>query len=137
MAFLLLRGWQSSGYSHMLSPCTEHTHFSPPEETEGKKRVLTFSRVLVKSFGFTWSRFPRMGRGAGPGGIFPFPDLIFHLATLSRQTTQTRRTTDAAPSSSIFQVEESLRGSGGIELGCPNLSLYTEEICSVRSTSRF
>lgn len=108
MAFLLLWGWQSSGYSQTFSPCTEHTHFSPREETEGKKGVRTFSRVLAKSFGCTCSRFPRMGRGAGPGGIFPFPDRIFHLAKLSRQITQTRRTADAAPRSSIFQVEESL-----------------------------
>lgn len=102
MAFLLLWDCCSSSYGHRLSPRTGPTHFLPTEESKrGEESGLTFSRVWAKFFGFTCSTLPRTGRGAGPGGIFPFPDLPLHAAKESRQATQTRRTTVAAPRSSI------------------------------------
>lgn len=108
----------ATGWPHAQVP-----HIPHPQQKE-RRSSLTFCRVLAKLLGFTCSRFPRMGRGAGPGGIFPFPDLPFHAAKESRQAMQTKRTTVAPPRSSIFFC-----GSGGSDSGCQNLSLYTNGLC--------
>lgn len=95
------------------------THRGKSEESG-----LTFWRVLAKFFGFTCSTLPRMGMGAGPGGIFPFPDLHLHDAKESRQAMQTRRTTVAAPRSMLC-----FWSSGGRYSSCWSPCLYTKELC--------
>lgn len=125
MTFLLLWDYRPSSYGHRLSPCAGPTHFLSTEESKREEESgLTFSRLLAKFFGFTCSMLPRMGRGANPGGIFPLPDLSLHAEKGSRQAMQPRRTTVAAPSSSIC-----FRSSGGSDSGCRSLSLYTVRLC--------
>lgn len=108
---------KATGCPHAQVPCIS---CSQKKEREKWKNRLTFSRVLDKFFVFTCGMLPRMGKGAGPGGIFPFPDLPLHDAKESRQAMQTRRTTVAAPRISIcFCTREGVTG-------CRSTGLYTE-----------
>lgn len=50
------------------------------ENMEGIRQSLTFFKLSGKFHGFIWNRFPTKGSAVGPGGSFPFWDLLLHVA---------------------------------------------------------